>query len=279
MNADNIDQFLDSLAIGRTSRYSYAGTLRAFQAFVLERTPAGAALSLETVRAWLMHEAARSPLANVVHRAGVIARYLDWRTAAGDGANPLAALQDEYGRRLHPIIQALLEDDYEGALERLRPLPEFGKPARSAHVRAHRADAVTGIPVRGQGARPSALRSLPTAAPGACRRAVTGAARGLARFMPGRTARAAGAAVRTSPPRPCTGATRLRRSCRSTPSCSAASYKRNASLTCLRRLRSKGCSRPRAHSRHPRRRCDRPRSSRCSRWRTAPACGSGKSPH
>jgi integrase len=128
MNADNIDQFLDSLAIGRTSRYSYAGTLRAFQAFVLERTPAGAALSLETVRAWLMHEAARSPLANVVHRAGVIARYLDWRTAAGDGANPLAALQDEYGRRLHPIIQALLEDDYEGALERLRPLPEFGSP-------------------------------------------------------------------------------------------------------------------------------------------------------
>ncbi len=126
MNAYDIDQFLDSLAIGRTSRYSYAGTLRAFQAFVLERTPAGAALSLETVRAWLMHEAARSPLANVVHRAGV--RYLDWRTAAGHGANPLAALQDEYGRRLHPIIQALLEDDYEGALERLRPLPEFGSP-------------------------------------------------------------------------------------------------------------------------------------------------------
>ena len=49
MNADDIDQFLDSLAIGRRSRYTYAGTLRAFQAFVLERTPAGEALSLETV--------------------------------------------------------------------------------------------------------------------------------------------------------------------------------------------------------------------------------------
>ena len=128
MNDDDIYQFLDRLAIGRRSRYSYVGILRAFQVFVFELTPAGEALSLETVRAWLMHEASRSPLANVVQRAGVIARYLDWRAADGDGANPLAALQDEYGRRLHPIIQALLEDDYEGALERLRPLPEFGSP-------------------------------------------------------------------------------------------------------------------------------------------------------
>jgi integrase len=125
MSADDIYRFLDSLAIGRKSRYCYAGDLRAFQVFVLERTPDGEALSLATVRAWLKHEAARSPLANVVHRAGLIARYLDWRATAGDGANPLAALQGEYGRRLHPIVQALLEDDYEGALKRLRPLPEF----------------------------------------------------------------------------------------------------------------------------------------------------------
>lgn len=128
MNADDIYPFLDTLAIGRKSRYSYVGTLRAFQAFVRERTPAGEALSLETMRAWLMHDAARSTLANVVHRARVIARYLDWRAAAGDGANPLATLQGDYGRHLHPIIRALLADDYEHALERLRPLPEFGSP-------------------------------------------------------------------------------------------------------------------------------------------------------
>ncbi len=128
MNADAIYQFLDTLAIGRRSRYSYVGALRAFQAFALERTPPGEALSLKTMRAWLMREAARSPMANVVHRAGVIVRYLDWRAATGDGVNPLAALQDDYGRRLHPIIRALLEDDFEGALERLRPLPEFASP-------------------------------------------------------------------------------------------------------------------------------------------------------
>jgi integrase/recombinase XerD len=137
MNTDNIYQFLDSLTIGRKSRYSYAGDLRAFQAFARERTPDGEALSLETVRAWIMQDAADSPLSNVVQRAGVIARYLDWRAAAGDGVNPLAALQEQYGRRLHPIIRALLEDDYEGALERLRPLPEFGShlgPLMSEHI-------------------------------------------------------------------------------------------------------------------------------------------------
>jgi len=128
MNTDDIYRFLDSLAIGRRSRYSYAGTLRAFQAFVVEHTPADEAISLEVVRAWLLHDAEGSPLANVVHRAGVITRYLDWRATAGDSANPVAALQDEYGRRLHPIVRALLEDDYEHTLEQLRPLPAFGSP-------------------------------------------------------------------------------------------------------------------------------------------------------
>ncbi|WP_295452753.1 tyrosine-type recombinase/integrase [uncultured Thiodictyon sp.] len=136
MNADDVDRFLDSLAIGRQSRYSYCSILRAFQAFALERTPGGEALSLETLRAWLMHEAARSPLASVVCRAGVVARYLDWRAGAGHGANPLAALQDDYGPRLHPIVRALIEDDGEGALERLRPLPEFGS-SLGALMREH----------------------------------------------------------------------------------------------------------------------------------------------
>ena len=42
-----------------------------------------------------------------------------------------------HARRLHPIIRALLKDDYEGALERLRPLPEFASslgPLMSEHI-------------------------------------------------------------------------------------------------------------------------------------------------
>jgi integrase len=131
MNADDVDRFLDSLAIGRKSRYSYCSILRPFRAFALERTPGGEALSIETLRAWLRHEAARSPLASVAFRARVVARYLDWRAGAGHGANPLAALQNDYGHRLHPIVRALIEDDGEGALERLRPLPQFGSPLGS----------------------------------------------------------------------------------------------------------------------------------------------------
>jgi len=69
MNTDDIYRFLDNLAIGRRSRYSYAGTLRAFQAFVVEHTPADEATSLEVVRAWLLHDAEGAPPANYVHRA------------------------------------------------------------------------------------------------------------------------------------------------------------------------------------------------------------------
>ena len=49
----------------------------------------------------------------------------------------MAELQADYGRRLPPIIRALLEDDYEHALERLRPLPAFGSqfgPLMSEHI-------------------------------------------------------------------------------------------------------------------------------------------------
>ena len=136
MNADDFYPFLDQLAIGRKSRYSYASSLRAFQAFVRERVPADSVLTLETVQAWLAHDAAHAPLTNVVHRAGVIARYLDWRAAAGGGANPLAELQGQYGRCLGPIVRALLADDGARALERLRPLPDFASPL-GALMREH----------------------------------------------------------------------------------------------------------------------------------------------
>jgi integrase len=137
MNAEHIDRFLDSLAIGQKSRYCYCGDLRAFRKFALECTPGRDALSLETLQAWLKHDAARSPLNSVLHRAGVINRFLNWRAAIGGEANPLAALQEEYGERLQPIIRALLADNHEDALERLRPLTAFGShfgPLMSEHI-------------------------------------------------------------------------------------------------------------------------------------------------
>lgn len=134
---DIVYRFLDTQSIGRKSRYCYVSVLRDFDAFVLKRAPTTGRLSIETLRAWLQHEIRRSPLTSVVHRTCVIARYLDWRTAMGGGTHPLAELRAQYGRLLHPIVRALLEDDYESALERLRPLPDWGSvlgPAMREHV-------------------------------------------------------------------------------------------------------------------------------------------------
>lgn len=120
-----IDRFLDAQSFALHSRYTYAGVLRAFEAFVLERESSNDP-SLETLRTWLQQDARRSPLANVVHRVCVIARYLDWCSAGGERAHVLAQLRGQYGRQLTPIVRALLEDDYERALEVLRPLRPWG---------------------------------------------------------------------------------------------------------------------------------------------------------
>jgi integrase/recombinase XerD len=123
---DIVYRFLDTQSIGRKSRYCYVSILRAFDAFVLKRTPSTGQLSIKTLRAWLQREIRRSPLTSVVHRMGVIVRYLDWRTATQGGSHPLAQLRAQYGRLLTPIVRALLEDNYEAALERLRPLSDLG---------------------------------------------------------------------------------------------------------------------------------------------------------
>ena len=127
MNArDIVYRFLDTQLIGRKSRYCYVSILRDFDAFVLKRAPATGQLSIKTLRAWLQHEIRRSPLTSVVHRMCVIVRYLDWRMATQGRSHPLAELRAQYGRLLTPIVRALLEDNYESALERLRPLPDWG---------------------------------------------------------------------------------------------------------------------------------------------------------
>ncbi|MBS0436042.1 MAG: tyrosine-type recombinase/integrase [Proteobacteria bacterium] len=120
-----VDKFLGAQSLGLRSRYTYAGVLRAFEAFVLERESSNRP-SLGTLRTWLQQDARRSPLANVVQRVCVIVRYLDWCSPAGERPHVLAHLREKYGRRLNPIVRALLDDDYERALEALRPLRPWG---------------------------------------------------------------------------------------------------------------------------------------------------------
>ena len=137
MRSDDIDRFLKTLALAPKSRYTYVTPLRAFRSFARSRTRTGAALSIETVRSWLKRDAARSPFANVVGRAGIIVRYLDWRAGVGDALHPLAVLKQHYGGRLMTIVRALLQEGYRNALERLRPLPEWGSslgPLMREHI-------------------------------------------------------------------------------------------------------------------------------------------------
>jgi integrase/recombinase XerD len=126
MRNDDIDRFLKSLSLAPKSRYTYVTSLRAFRAFAHERARLGEKLSIETVRAWLKRDAARSPFKNVVGRAGIIVRYLDWKAAATTTSHPFAELKQHYGGRLMTIVRALLQKDYQDAIERLRPLPEWG---------------------------------------------------------------------------------------------------------------------------------------------------------
>ena len=121
-----IGRFLDAQLIGLHSRYTYAGVLRAYEAFVVERESSSCRPSLQTLRMWLQQDIGRSPLANVVQRLGLIVRYLDWCSVGGERPHALAQLQSEYGGRLNPIVRALLEDDYQLALEALRPPRQWG---------------------------------------------------------------------------------------------------------------------------------------------------------
>jgi integrase/recombinase XerD len=137
MKHDDTDRFLKSLSLAPKSRYTYVTSLRAFKTFAQKRARPGETMSIETVRAWLKRDAARSPFKNFVARAGIIVRYLDWKTSAAATLHPFAELKQHYGGRLMTIVRALLREDYRDALERLRPLPEWGSslgPLMREHV-------------------------------------------------------------------------------------------------------------------------------------------------
>jgi integrase/recombinase XerD len=136
MTADPVETFLGTLVVNRRSRYSYATPLRSFAALATTDARAGNGPSVATITAWLRRDAARSPFANVVERAAVISRYLDWRAVHGAGPNRLAELRRRHGGRLAPIVRALLDEDPERALERLTPLPEYGSRLGSL-IRRH----------------------------------------------------------------------------------------------------------------------------------------------
>ncbi len=127
MNADyRVMEILNQQGVSSSSRISYASVLRTFEAFLRKHDKGAAHLSISTLRAWVQADYARSSLPKVMYRVFIVTHYLDWLSTTGGGPNPLASLCQQYGRLLTPIIRALLETDFEQALDRLRPLPVYG---------------------------------------------------------------------------------------------------------------------------------------------------------
>ena len=133
---DIVYQFLDTQSIGRKSRYCYVSVLRDFDAFVLERAPVDWT-ALDEDAACLAP--ARNPAitADQCGAPNVRDRPLPRLADSDRGRHPPARGTARAVRSAPESDRSgLLEDDYESALERLRPLPDWGSVLGSA-MREH----------------------------------------------------------------------------------------------------------------------------------------------
>jgi integrase/recombinase XerD len=127
VNAENIRRFLKTQRFRDQSTCKvYACVLRNFQHFILERS-GGAPPSASVAQRWLEDRSLEWPLHMVCNRARLVDRFLEWMHICGAvPSNPFAELRRQYGHRTAPIVRALLSENVEAALQRLRPLARFG---------------------------------------------------------------------------------------------------------------------------------------------------------
>jgi integrase len=103
-----------------------ASVLRCFQRFVMGRAPAGC--SRAVLAEWLHSLVTVARMSMVIRRAQIVDPFLDWLVERGDlTTNPLAEIKAaSRPHGIRPIVLALLSDDAETALARLRPPPRYG---------------------------------------------------------------------------------------------------------------------------------------------------------
>jgi integrase/recombinase XerD len=121
---------------------NYAGTLRNFLGFIAKHG-AAASLTVSTVQRWLKERSLKWPPHILYHRTFLVERYLKWLQDQGMiASSPFAELHQQYGTRTTPIVRALVSEDSDAALQRLRRLPRFGSflgtvmEENVAHMRA-----------------------------------------------------------------------------------------------------------------------------------------------
>jgi site-specific recombinase XerD len=105
----------------------YLWILQGFQRFVDEQTE-DKSVSAKTVRHWLNDRIRVWSFRRLAERACVVDRFLNWMVSSGAlPNNPLADLRTQYGQRATaPVVRALLNPNFEAALEALRPALRFG---------------------------------------------------------------------------------------------------------------------------------------------------------
>jgi len=121
---------------------NYAGLLRNFSSFVA-RFGEGASLTVSVVQHWLKERNLKWPAHILHHRTWLVERYVKWLQDQGMiETNPFAELHRLYGPRTVPIVRALVDEDSDAALQKLRRLPRFGSflgrvmEEHVAHMRA-----------------------------------------------------------------------------------------------------------------------------------------------
>lgn len=112
--------------------------LNGFQRFVVEQAQ-DKSVSQASVRQWLNDRIRVWPFHKVADHARRIDRFLSWMTKKGAlPNNPIADLKMKYEQRTtRPVVRALLNPDFEGALEALRPATRFGSflgPVMREHI-------------------------------------------------------------------------------------------------------------------------------------------------
>ena len=136
-DAESLDAFLRYKRLrNRRTAGIYGCIVRGFLRFVREHGDEGPP-TIPLVKAWLDDRILHWPLHLVCHNARIVDRYLKWMDRGrAEPNNPFDQLRRLYGRRLAPIVRALVSNDPQG-LQRLRP-PEayasFLGPLMREHV-------------------------------------------------------------------------------------------------------------------------------------------------
>jgi len=126
---DYVRRFVDSLGLGdRDAASVYREVARHLLRFVGQRY-GRMECSREMLVAWMKERLRNTQVHRVEQHARMADRFLEWMRVNGHVLrNPLQELRCEYGKRMGPIVRALLNDNPDSELEKLRPLRTFASP-------------------------------------------------------------------------------------------------------------------------------------------------------